>query len=88
LTGKLRDWIKNKTVLSLYQAAFVNGKRIMYNNFVIKIMTYKYLGVKIGSMWGSVVFETAFESSDRVSLWLKMRQKRKRGSVLESIREV
>lgn len=60
----------------------------MYNNFVIKIMTYKYLGVKIGSMWGSVVFETAFESSDRVSLWLKMRQKRKRGSVLESIREV
>jgi hypothetical protein len=42
-TGRLRDWLMNNEVLSVYQAVFVNGSETMNNIFVIKITTDKYL---------------------------------------------
>jgi hypothetical protein len=43
LTGKLRDWLMNREVLSTIQAGFVRGKRTLDNVFIIKTIVDKYL---------------------------------------------
>jgi hypothetical protein len=48
LAGRLRDWIVNYKVLSIFQAGFVRGKRTLGNVSIMKTIVDKYLREKRG----------------------------------------
>jgi hypothetical protein len=57
LAGRLRDWLVNHAVLSIFQAGFVKSKRTLDNAFVSKTVVDKYLREKgteyTGVLWTS-----------------------------------
>jgi transcription elongation factor Elf1 len=74
LSGRLRDWLVNHEVLSIFQTGFVRGKRTLENVFIIKTIAEKYFREERGRIyWCFVNFEKAFGSINREALWFKMR---------------
>jgi hypothetical protein len=62
LAGRIRDWLADHEVLSIFQAEFVRGKRKLDNVFIIKTIVDKYLRGKRGRIyWCFVDFEKAFD---------------------------
>jgi hypothetical protein len=46
VAGRLREWIVNHKVLSIFQTGFVRGKRMLDNVFTIKAIVDKYMRKK------------------------------------------
>jgi hypothetical protein len=51
LAGRLRDWLLNHEMLSVFQAGFLKGKRTSDNVFIVRTTVDKYLQVKRGKMY-------------------------------------
>lgn len=75
LAIRLKCWLEEAGIISIFQAGFRSKKRTSDNIFIIKTLTEKYISKKRGKIfWGFIDFEKAFDTISREQLWFKMKK--------------